>query len=113
MMSIEPFAEAIAAILERDGLLPSPADWLIISRWHDAGVPAALAVETIERIRERTGVPRHLAYYSPAVEDDRADLAELQAPGARTAEEPCDTFTLFATAGRPCLSCGFAEEAHA
>jgi hypothetical protein len=112
MSGIEPFCGAVSAVLERDGLLISPADWMILSRWYQEGTPPELAVETIQRIRERTGVPRHLAYYSPAVDEARQDLAEMQVTGARTGEEPCDAFTLFATAGRPCLSCGFAEDDH-
>lgn len=112
MMSIEAFADAMAAVLEKDGLLVSPADWMILRRWYMEGTPASLAVETIQHVRQRTGVPRHLAYYSPAVDDARQDLAELQAPGARTAQEPCDAFELFATPGRPCLSCGFPETDH-
>lgn len=112
MIGVEAFAEAVSTVLEADGLLPSPADWLIMSRWYDAGTPAALALETIQRIRERDGIRRRLAYYSPAVDEARQDLCEMQSPGARQAEEPCGSFELFATAGRSCLHCGFPETDH-
>lgn len=112
--SLETMAEVLAAELEQHGILLSPRDWHLIQEWHDNGVPAQLALEVIQRLRDREPEKRrHLAYYGPAIEEARADLAEMQVTGMRELPEPCNDFDLYAAPGRLCLRCSLPETNHA
>jgi hypothetical protein len=109
----EEYGSAIVAELEQHGVLHfGPADWLLIVRMQGDGTPEHLAVETIARIHDRDPKRRRLAYYVPAIDEARQELADMQAPGIREQAEPCDSFELFAVPGRLCLHCSWPETDH-
>ncbi len=69
-------------------LFLSPADFLILSSWRSAGIPAAVVLDALEDVfskrakrNERGSVP--LRYCRPAVEEAWKELRELVAPGVR------------------------------
>ncbi len=78
-------------------LLLSPADWQLARKWHEAGVPLALVLETLDRVFARRaergaarGKVQGLRYCAPAVEAAWQAQAELQATGARVSPPALD-----------------------
>ena len=88
------YSEAIEKAFVRlrgSPLLLSPADSLVIRRWHDEGVPLGLIVATLEEVfakrRERGAKGRinGIRYCAQAVDAAWAEVRELQGPPRRAA----------------------------
>jgi hypothetical protein len=70
--------EQFFVLVRRQGLMLSPRDWQIASRWGDAGIPLRVAIRGVlrgvEAFRSEHGpskqLPATLAYYAPAVDDE-------------------------------------------